>query len=190
MDATAVKEKVNIRIGDSSNFAFTDEQKTEAVEEAFRDPYVVDRVYIDTETFSTSSYRQALPATITTVDNIMYATSTSEFPDDLPGDIWSVRDGYIVWRPNAKYYMRDGATIYLDGWLKLTTTDTINDSLVQEYAINLAIYNTLKGISSQKTYSFTKNDISVGELIAMRNQAEREVEKYKQKFANRAYVAG
>lgn len=190
MDKAAILTKLNLRIGDTDNFTFSSDEKTEAVEEAFRDPYTAEYAWIDTETFSTSTFRQSLPATIDTVDNIYYKISASDFPETLPSDIWSARDGYIRWSRGARYALTDGSTIYIEGFIKLSTEDTINDTTLQEYVINLSIYNTLKTISSAKIYKFTKNDVSVGELIAMRQQAEREVLKYQAKIADRAFVTG
>ena len=188
MDAAAVLLKLNLRIGDTNNFTFTSDEKTEAVEESFRDPYVSEYAWIETETFSNTVFRQALPATISSVDNILYRSFSSEFPEPLPAGIWDVRSGFIRWSHTARHVLTNGSTVYLEGRLNLATTATITEPTVQEYAINLSIYNTLKIIGSQKTNRFTKNDVSVGELIAMRNQAEREVLKYQQKVSDRGYV--
>lgn len=170
---------LNIRLGDTDNFTFTEAEKYEAIDESIKDPFVVEDVFIDTESFSTSNFRQALPSTITTVTDILYRESSDEFPDPLPQSLWQIRGGYIYWDKRARWTLTNGYGIFLEGWLKYETTDTIDDPGLQEYVLNLSIYNTLKLLTGKLTNRFLKNDVSMAELVAARNAAQTEVERYR-----------
>lgn len=172
-------EEMNITLGDSGDVTFTPEEKARALQRAWRDAYVVKRVFDTTLTFSTGTYQYTLPTSLTTVTEIGISPSnstTSDFPEAIPSSFWEVIGGNIQFKNNANSVIPDGSTLYVKGNKKYDyTADTLPTAALQEYVIALGAYNTLTALAYKKVNLFLKNDTTLGELVALKRELKQEV---------------
>lgn len=173
MDYNTLYTKLNIRLDDTDNFAFTQEEKESILTEAIEDGYVVKRVWDETLTYTTGTWQYAVPSGLTTVDTIYIKPGTNEDPEpiSIPFD---VIEGNIQFNKNSQQ-IPSGYTLYIKGKYKYTVDDTITETRVQQYILNLAQLNALDQIGIKKVLKFVKNDISLSEIVALKRELERKV---------------
>lgn len=184
MDFTALKTTLNIRLGDSDNFTFTVEEKTETLTEAFNDESVVSQVWDSSLTFDTNTFQYARPATVDAIQDIYIRRSNTADtePEKVSSELWEVVASNIQFKPPAFSIIPDGYTLYLKGKNKYTAADTIAEKNIQEYVLNLAQLNCLNMLGVKKALKFLKNDATMSEIVAVKRELERKVAQYKQRL--------
>lgn len=184
MDKAALKVKLNLRLRDTNNFTFTSDEKEEALIEAFNDALVVTSSWDSSLTFYTNTFQYARPATVDVVQDIYIKRSNTNDtePEKIDSKFWEVVNVTIHFKSGANNIIPDGYTLYLKGKNKYATSDTIAETNVQEYVLNLAQLNCLKMLGTIKALSFLKNDTSMGEIVAVKRELEREVARYRQRL--------
>lgn len=184
MDFSAFKTQLNIRLGDTDNFTFTDEEKTSNLTEAFQDESVVSPAWDSSLTFDTSTYQYARPATVDVVQDIYIRLSNASDtePQKIDSALWEVVGANIQFKAPAFSIIPDNYTLYLKGKNKYTISDTITEVNVQEYVLNIAQLHCLNMLGVKKALKFLKNDISVNELVTIKRELERKVGQYKQRL--------
>lgn len=172
-------------LGDSGNITFTPEEKTRAMTRAWKDQYVVNTIWDTSLSFTVNDYNYTLPATLTTVKDIYLSTSntSSDFPDPISSDLWEVVNGVIQFQPAANSIIPTGYTLYIKGNYKITTSDTITSSALEEYVLSLAGVNTLTLLGFKKANLFLKNDLTMGELIALKRDLQQDVREGRLRLA-------
>lgn len=182
MDLDTLKSKLNIRLGDSDNFAFTDDEKELMLIEAIEDPYVTESRVDATLTYSQGTFEYELPDELSTVKDVYIKYGTTADPETvaLPYDIiGNATDGRFLRFKKGSVVIPDGQTIYLRGNYKFTSTDTIDDVRLQNYILNVAQLNAMDSVGIKKILKFVKNDTSVSEIIAMKRELERKVAQHR-----------
>lgn len=179
-----MKTTLNIRIGDTDNFTFTSEEKDEALTEAYNDDLVLADVWDSSLTFDSNTYQYARPATVERIMDIYIRPSntTDTEPEPISSSLWEVVGSNIHFKGGANNAIPDGYTLYLKGKNKYTTADTIAETNVQEYVLNLAQLRCLDMLLLKKTFKFLKNDTSVSEVVATKRELERKVGQYRQRL--------
>jgi hypothetical protein len=175
--------QVNIVLGDTANSTFTPEEKTRALTKAWNDEYVVNDVWDTTGTYSVSNYQTAVPTALSAIKDIGVKVSTSDFPESVDSSLYDIVGSNIQWTQNARYTLTDGTGIYVLGTKKLTVDDVLPTVALQEYVIALGAYETLTLLGYKKANLFLKNDTSMGELIALKRELERDVKQMRSRFA-------
>lgn len=172
MDFNTAKAQLNTILGDSGNITFTDAEKTRALTKAWNDSFVVNTVWDSSLSYAQGTYQYTLPTTLTTVKDIYLSPvgESNPFPEPISNDLWDLVAGNIQFSLSADSIINNGATLYLKGNYKLTTNDTLGTVGLQEYVLSLAGYNTLTMLSHKKANLFVKNDITMGELLSLRQQ--------------------
>lgn len=178
MDFNALYDELNIILGDNDDFTFTPEEKQRALTQAINDRYVVKKT-TGTFTYSNQTRGYTIPSGVTTVMNLFY-NSSDDWPQTLPGDAYDVIDGTVYIDFDYRYSIPDGATITVVGNNKLTTSDTITATNLQEYVLTTAHYNTLNLLGTKKTNRFIKNDTNMSEIIAMRRELQQTMMQQRQ----------
>ena len=193
MDFDDTLEELNITLGDSGNVTFTPEEKIRALRKAWNDSSVVKPVRNATLTFTVGTYNQSLPSGLTTVTGISLSPSnslTSDFPYSVSTDLYEVIDGVIYWKNRANSVIPTGYTLYVTGNYKYDyASDTLPTKALQEYVIALGAYNTLGLLGFKKANLFLKNDLTMGELLSLKQNLKQEVNELKGKLV-RAFEAG
>ncbi len=179
MDLTSALTTLNTILGDTGDVTFTSTEKTRALTKAWNDSYVFADMWDTSLVYTQGVYKYAAPATLTALRDIYISPSgsTQPFPEPISSDLWELLAGNIQFSQRADRTIPNGYTLYLKGKYKLTTTDTIDDSMMQEYVLSLAGYNTLAMLGQKKANLFVKNDTTMGELIVLRRELLTEVKE-------------
>lgn len=189
MDLTTAKSTLGIRLGDSDNFTFTPEEKEQALTEAFDDEYVVASVWDSSLTYTAGTYQYAKPAAVDVVKDIYIKPDNNlNEPEKISSELWEVVGSNIHFKPGSEV-IPDGWTLYLKGSSKYTTADTIAETNVQEYVLNLAQLHCLNMLGIKKALKFLKNDTSMSEIIAIKRELERKVSEYRRRLPREYEVA-
>lgn len=181
MDFSTGLTTLDTILGDSGDITFSVAEKTRALTKAWNDAYVVTVGWDTTLTYKQGTYQYAVPAALSSVMDIYISVtgSTQPFPSPISSDLWEVVDSNIQFHQRADFSIPDGYTLYIKGRYKIQTTDTIDDSLMQEYVLSLAGYNTLTMLGHKKANLFVKNDTTMAELIGLRRELGAEVAEYR-----------
>lgn len=177
--------ELNTILGDTGDVTFTPEEKTRAMTRAWKDSYVVKTVWDSTLTFTTDDFTYTLPSGMTTVKDIYLSTGndSQNFPQPIDSDLWEVVDGVIQFSPSANAMIPSGYTLFIKGNYKYTTDDTIDNTRIEEYVLDLAGVNTLRLLGFKKANLFLKNDTTMGELIALKRELEQDVKEGRLRLA-------
>jgi len=157
----------------------SDDRLTQAVDRAWRDPYVVIDEYDKSLTYDASTYEYTVPTGITNIESIYVQYSTTDTPEPIDAACWEVSDGKIRFNRYAFAILDTGDTLHIRGKKKLASGDSIpadNYTLI-EYVINLSALNVLRQLSFTKALSFLKNDTSMAELIGLQNNIVNDVNR-------------
>lgn len=178
MDYQNTYDQMNITLDDTGDVTFSPERKARSMQKAWKDAYVVKKVWDETLTFTQGVFSYAIPASMTTVTDISLSpsNSSSDAPTFISQDLWEVVDGNIRFKNRANSIIPTGYTLYLQGNYKYDyTADTLPTDALQEYVIALGAYNTLTMLTYSKVNLFLKNDTTLSELIALKRELKQEV---------------
>jgi hypothetical protein len=177
LDYATAQTTLNTIIGDSTDVTFSSSEKQRAVTKAWNDPYVVNEVWNTSLTYATGTYQYTRPAALTSVQDIYVSLtgSSSPFPDPIDASIWEDVNGKIQFNSLADRIIPSGSVLYLKGHYKLTTSDSIANADMQEYVLALAGVYTLKMLTHKKANLFTKNDVTMSELITLKRDLQQDV---------------
>lgn len=180
MDIADLLTELNIRIGDTSDFTFTSDEKTSALESAINDKYVVTDNWDTSLTFSTGTYQYTKPAGVDIIEDIyIKADNSQDYPEPIDSGLWEVFGDNIQFTPGADV-VPQGYSLYLKSNEKSSTADTFTEPKVQEYLLALAQLRLYRTMLAKKTMRFLKNDTTVGEIVATKRDLESEVAYYRQ----------
>lgn len=174
--------QLNLMLGDSSNFALTSDQKNQAMTQAFNDKWAVTPVWDNSLTFSISQYKYPLPATVTTVSDVYLERDVSQFPEWIGRDLWEVINGNLQFNNVAHWTIPDTYPLWLKGYYKIQTTDTVNDTSLQNYILAVAGWICLRNLTYTKINSFLRNDTTVSELLATRKEMLNDIMLWRQQI--------
>lgn len=181
MDQTALLTELNIRLGDTDNFTFTSDEKTEALREAINDDYTLKPVWDDSLSYTTGTYQYTIPTNVTVIQGIyIKPDNNQDNPDPISSDMWNVVAGNIQFR--GVKTVPNGYTLYIQGSYKYTVNDTITETNIQEYVLNLAQRHCLKMLGTKKALRFLKNDTSMSEVLALKRELDQEVRNYRKRL--------
>ena len=179
MDTAEALTKLNVEIDDGDNFTFTQAEKERAVERAFRDRFVVEEVYDSSLTYDSSTQAYTLPTGMRNVIGISQDVNADGFDSGFSSEGYQIKAGQIHIDSDYKSTFSNGDTLYIWGWKKLTTSDSISDELLQEYVLKLAIYNPLEQLKLKAANRFLKNDVSITELLNLSRTLKDDVDEYR-----------
>lgn len=179
MDTATALTTLNIEIDDGDNFTFTADEKNRAITRAWNDKYVVQESYDSSLTYDNTVQQYTLPTSMRDVISVGQDPNNDSFETELPSTAWTVKAGKLHIDSAYRTYLTTGKTLYLWGWKKLTTSDSITDELLQEYVLDLARYNTLHQLQSKGVNRFLKNDTTISELLNTSREAKARVDEYR-----------
>ena len=138
MNNAALLTELNVRLGDSDNFTFTSDEKSSALTEATNDTYVNEEAYDSSLTYTSTTWQYTIPTGVTNVQELeMSYSGSTDAPQRVPKDAWEIVNGKIHIDRNYRDILSEGATIYVKGLNKITTSDTVTNVGLQEYILNL-----------------------------------------------------
>lgn len=162
--------ELDTTLGDSGNVTFSSDEKKRAMTRAWNDSFVVQQGWDNSLTYRQGTYQYDSP--FDAVEDIYLSSQGVSIPSNSPIDtsLWDLIAGEIQFNLKADNLIPDGSTLYIKGRYKLTVDDTLDTPSLQEYVLALAGYNTLTLLSHKKANLFVKNDITMGELLSLRQQ--------------------
>lgn len=174
---SAAQTTLDTIIGDGASVTFSSSEKQRALTKAWNDAYVVNEVWDTSLTYSTGVYQYTRPATLSSIQDIYISLtgSSSPFPDPIDSSMWEDVNGKIQFNSLADRVIPGSYVLYLKGHYKLTTTDDVVNTNMQEYVLALAGVYTLKMLTHKKANLFTKNDVTMGELITLKRDLQQDV---------------
>lgn len=174
---TAALTELNTILGDSGDVTFSSGEKTRALTKAWRDSHVINEVWDTSLTYSTGTYQYTLPTSLNSIKDIYISTtgSSEPSPEPLDNDMWELINDKIQFTWEADQVIPNGYTLYIKGNYKLTTDDSITATTMQEYVLALAGVETLKLLAFKKANLFTKNDVTMSELIGLKRELQQDV---------------
>lgn len=167
----------------TGNFTFTDDELTQALEESWNDPFVIDRVYNATLSYSSGTFTYAIPTGVTTVRDIYFQRTSTDNPELLGRETYEVIDGNIIFNITGERWLGDNYQLFVRGTYKLTTSDSLDTTNLVTYVLNLAAEKLLSRLLLKKTFVFLTNDTSVAEISAALNIFQNNVLRAKQGIA-------
>lgn len=180
------KTQLNILLSNTSGFTFNDDEVTQLLTDAWNDKYAVNPLVWDSSlTFSVTpspTYQYAIPSTLSTVSGIYIERTSTDLPEQIDNSLWEVVGNKIQFTDKALQVIPDGYTLFLRGRYKVTTSDTVTDTGLQQYIVALAGYNALRYLLLKKTMLFVKNDTSVAEIIATRRELYADLVHWRQQL--------
>lgn len=168
---------LNTILGDTADTTFSTSEKNRALTRAWNDSFVTNEVFDSSLTYTTGTYNYNLPATLTSIKDIYISPvgSSQPYPEPIDNSLWELVNGVIQFSWRADQIIPTGYTLYIKGKYKLTTSDSISDVTTQEYVIAQAGVYTLTMLTHKKANLFTKNDITMSELINLRRELQNDV---------------
>ena len=189
MNFAAFLTALNLILGDTNNFALSTDQKTQNLTTAFQDQYAILPVWDNSLTFSINAYQYAIPSDITSISDVYLERDVSQFPEYIGRDLWEVIGSNLQFNNMAHWTIPDTYPLWLKGYYKVKTTDTINDVALQNYILALAGWISLRNLTYTKINSFLRNDTTVQELIATRKEMYSDLLEYRRQIAGLDFVA-
>lgn len=181
MNFDALYDQLNIRIGDTDNFTFTQEEKQDALREAFNDEYTKKPIWDSSLTYASGTYQYARPSGVDVIQDIyIKADNSLEEPEKIASTLWEVVGSNIHFKKGSEI-IPDGYTLYLKGYTKYDENDTIAETAIQEYVMNLAQLKLLRMLGVKKALRFLKNDTSMAEVVTIKRELEAEVRGYQRR---------
>lgn len=175
--------QLNILLSNTAGFTFNTDETNQILTDAWNDKYAVNPlVWDESLTFSVSNFTYAIPATLTTVSEIYITRSDTDFPTQVDRKLWRVVGSNIKFFDGALNVIPDGYTLRLKGRYKVTTSDTVTDTGLEQYIVSLAGYNALRYLLLKRTMQFLKNDTSVAEIVATRRELYADVVRWRQQI--------
>lgn len=164
----------------TTNFTFSDDELTQALQEAWNNTYVCTTVLDSTTTYTAGTYTYPIPASISVPTEILFHPTTSDPLVPISKDLYMIVDGTIIFVDNVRNWLYDTYTLYIKGRRKLTTSDSLTTSPLVNYVLSLAAYTLLKRLGYKHTFQFLKNDTSMADIINARRDMQQDVLTYKQ----------
>lgn len=181
MDRTALLAQLNIRLGDTDNFTYTPEEKEDALDEAINNDYVRKQIWDSSLTYSVGTYQYAKPTGVDVIQDIYIKPDNNlEEPEKIDSNLWEVV-GDNIHLKHGSHVIPDGYTLYLKGFTKYETADTLTETSLQEYVLNLAQLKLMRMLGVKKALRFLKNDTSMAEVVAIKRELEAEVREYRRR---------
>lgn len=157
--------QLSLLTSQTGNFTFTNDELTQALTEAWNDPFLVNTVTDSSVTFTAGTFSYTLPSTISIVTGVFYNPTSTDPLTQISPDLYQIDSGKIVFVDNVQNWLNDTYTLYIKGRYKITTSDPLSSTHKINYALNLAAENLLNRLLLKKTFVFLTNDTSVADII-------------------------
>lgn len=164
----------------TSNFTFNSDELTQALQSAWNDSYVGNVVEDDTLSFNSGTWQYTLPSTLTTVREISIIRVPGVSPERISPDTYEVVNGKIQFNSLIDNFLGTTYTLYIKGFYKLATTDSLTTTIQVNYVINLAAEILLNNLILKRTFVFLRNDTQLSDAIRALQVIQGNVLRYKQ----------
>lgn len=174
------KTQLQLLTSQTTNFTFTDDEITQALNSAWNDPFVARVVWDSSTTFTPGTWQYPLPDTVNTVRGLYFKRTTSDYPEPISPDLYEVVAGNIQVLRGFEKWIYDNYTIYIKGLYKLTTDDDLDSDNLVNYVISNAAYLLLRTLAYKRTFVFLRTDTTMRDITDARNMMFADMIRWKQ----------
>lgn len=164
----------------TSNFTFNSDELTQALQSAWNDTFVVNFVWDSTTSYVTGTSKYPIPATVTVVKDLYFTRTSTDYPERISPELYEIVAGNIQFTVFAQQWLADTYTIYIKGQYKLATTDSLTNTALVNYVVNLAAEILLNNLVLKRTFVFLRNDTSLADIVRALQVVQNNVLRYKQ----------
>lgn len=166
----------------TSNFTFTDDELTQALQQAWQDSYVCNKVTDTSLTYAAGTWQYPIPTTLTTVTGLRFQRTSTDFPEPIDRSLYNINTGTgaIEFALAAPSWFDAGQALFVDGRYKLTTDDLLETDALINYVTSNAAYVLLRNLALKRTFVFLRNDTSMADIINARRDMQADMLRYKQ----------
>jgi hypothetical protein len=100
-----------------------------------------------------------------------------------------VINGNLQFNNMAHWTIPDTYPLWLKGYYKIKTTDTVTDEALQNYILALAGWFSLRNLTYTKLNSFLRNDTTIQELLASRKEMYGDVMEFRRQLKGVDFIA-
>lgn len=164
----------------TANFTFSDDELTQALQEAWNNTYVCKTILDSTTIYMTGTFVYPVPTAMNVPVEIYYKPDSSLPMKPISRDLWRLIDGSIYFNADATKYLDSNYTLYIKGRYKIASTDSLTTDNLVNFVLSMAAYLLLKRLSYKMTFQFLRNDTSMGDIINARRDMQADMLTYKQ----------
>lgn len=183
LDFADALTQLAILTSQTANFTFNVDELTQALTAAWQDTNVVNIVWDGSLTYAMGTYQYPVPDDMNTVKDIYIEKNSSQYPDKIASNLYEVVDGNIQFHNKAQYVFSDNYTLFIKGGNKLTVDDDLQTDAQINYVLSLAALILLRQLALKAAFVFLRNDISMSDIIRVKNDVQTDVIRYKQALA-------
>jgi hypothetical protein len=164
----------------TSNFTFSTDEITQALQSAWNDTYVCNVVWDSSLSFVSGTWQYPIPATLTTVRGLYFIRTASDSPEPVGSDLYEVVAGNLQFNRQVDRWLSATYTLYIKGLYKLTISDNLTSDNLVNYVINLAAEILLNNLVLKRTFVFLRNDTTLADIVRALQVVQGNVLRYKQ----------
>jgi hypothetical protein len=164
----------------TSNFTFNSDELTQALQSAWNDTYTGKITTDSSLSFAPGTWQYTLPSTLTTIREISIIRVPGVSPERISSDTYEVVDGVLTFNSLIDNFLGTTYTLYIKGFYKLATTDSLTNVRQINYVINLAAEILLNNLVLKRTFVFLRNDTQLSDIVRALQVVQGQVLRYKQ----------
>lgn len=164
----------------TSNFTFNSDELTQALQSAWNDNFVVSSVSDSSLSFVSGTWQYTLPSTVNVVREISIIRDTGYSPERIDSSLYEVVGSVIQFNKNIDRFLGATYVLYIKGYYKLLTTDSLTSVKQINYVINLAAEILLNNLVLKRTFVFLRNDTQLSDIVRALQVVQGNVARYKQ----------
>lgn len=177
---SAALTQLTLFTSQTSNFTFSSDELTQALQSAWNDTYAGKIVIDSSLTFAPGTWQYTLPATVTVVREISIIRVPGISPERISPDTYEIVDGVLTFNSLIDRFLGTTYTLYIKGFYKLATTDSLTNVRQINYVINLAAEILLNNLVLKRTFVFLRNDTTLSDIVRALQVIQGQVLRYKQ----------
>ena len=173
----------------TGNFTFTSDELTQALTTAWQDSFVGQVVWDNTTSYTMGTWQYPVPSTMDTVREIYIikpetnlSGAGGNYPEKISSELYEVVNGNIQFSQVMQNYINDIVTLYIKGWNKYAITDSLPTDNLINYVLSLSAYILLRQLMLKRTFVFLRNDTSMQDIKAARDDMRTDMLMYKQRL--------
>lgn len=164
----------------TTNFAFSDDEITQALNFAWQDTYVGDTVTDTSITLSSGVWEYNVPSSMDVVREIWYRPVVGKPLKLITRDLYKVVNGVIQFDYLAWHWLDNPFQLTIRGFHKLTTDEDLPSIEMVNYVLYLAAENLINTLIYRKTFQFLRTDITMADIAKAQQLMSANVLRYKQ----------
>lgn len=141
---------------------------------------MVKEVWDGSLSFTSGTYEYTVPATVTTVRDLYYQRTSTDPKEKISPGLYDVVAGTIRFLEYTQDWLDDNYTLYIKGWYKLSSSDSLTTTNLVNYVLWHAAEILLSNLMFKKAFYFLKTDTTMADVARALQIAQGNTLRYKQ----------